>query len=246
MRISADDRKIRRNALISRAIIIGSLVVIGVLFVLSLPGTNFLTRDPETFQIIYFGMIIVMVVVFVLSRIGLVYANRYLSPFRPEKILRESLKGLDRKYALMLFRKPVDYYLIEPGGVTVFICKQQRGAVSYKAGKWRKSGGGLSSFFASEEPLGDPFAEATAAMAKVTASLTEKLPALKIPVQAVVVFTHAEARLDVEPAPIAALKPDALKDFLRGGGKRRELPASIQRSIRSALDAPELLAAEAA
>ena len=74
MRISADDAKIKRNALISRAIIIGSLVVIGALFVLSLPGTNFLTRDPDTFQIIYIGMIALMVIVFFVSRVGLVYA----------------------------------------------------------------------------------------------------------------------------------------------------------------------------
>ncbi len=244
MRISADDKKIKRNATLARAIIIGSLVIIGGLFVLSLPGTNFLTRDPETFQIVYIGMIALMLVVFMISRVGLVYANRYLSPFRPERVLRESLKGLDRKYALMLLRKPVDYYLIEPGGITVFVCKQQRGKVSYAGGKWKKAGGGLSSFFASEEPLGDPFAEATEAMTKLTAMLAEKLPALKIPIQAVVVFTHAEAKLDVEPTPTAVMLPPDLKDYFRGAGKRRDLPASIQRSVRAALDAPEIPAAE--
>ncbi len=244
MRISADDAKIKRNALISRAIIIGSLVVIGALFVLSLPGMNFIPLETDTGQILYIGMIALMVIVFFVSRVGLVYANRYLSPFRPERVLREGLKGLDRKFALMIFRKPVDYYLLDPGGVTVFICRGQRGMATYKAGKWKRSGGGLSAFFASEEPLGDPFVDATEAMTRINAVLAEKAPSIKVPMQAVVVFTHADAKLDIEPSPIAVLRPGELKDYMRGAGKRRDLPTSVQRLVRAALDAPEIPAAE--
>ncbi|MBP8242319.1 MAG: hypothetical protein KAX36_08075, partial [Thermoflexales bacterium] len=125
-----------------------------------------------------------------------------------------------------------------------FICRGQRGLATYKAGKWKRSGGGLSAFFASEEPLGDPFADATEAMTRVSAVLAEKAPSIKVPIQAVVVFTHSEAKLDIEPAPIAVLRPGELKDYMRGAGKRRDLPTSVQRLARAALDAPEIPAAE--
>ncbi|MBX7212430.1 MAG: hypothetical protein K1X39_00320 [Thermoflexales bacterium] len=244
MRISADEQKIKKYSAIARAIIIGSLVVIGGLFIATLPGSNFLSNNPDLFSVMYFGSLGLMLLVFLISRIGMVWANRYASPVRPEKMLRESLKGLDRRYALMLFRKPIDYYLVDAGGITALICKGQRGRISFENGKWKRRGSGLSGVLASEEPLGDPYDEATKSMATLQQTLAEKAPGLSVPINAVVVFTHPETTLQVEPGPIPVVRVADLKDYLRGAGKRRDLPASIQRAVRAALDAPELPAAE--
>jgi hypothetical protein len=54
------------------------------------------------------------------------------------------------------------------------------------------------------------------------------------------VFTNPTAQLDIEPSPILAMKIDDLKDFLRGEGKLKDLPNSIQRKMRDALGAPQI------
>ena len=65
-----------------------------------------------------------------ISRVAFIFANRYLALNRPEQVLRDTLKGLDRKYALMLFEKPTDYLLIEPGGHDRIIPRGQEGDVT--------------------------------------------------------------------------------------------------------------------
>ncbi|PJF46092.1 MAG: hypothetical protein CUN48_15560, partial [Candidatus Thermofonsia Clade 3 bacterium] len=151
-----------------------------------------------------------------------------------------SLKGLDRKYALMLFAQPTNYMLIEPGGVTVFVVRNQEGKITYKDGKWKRKESLLRFWFGRDEPLGDPTADITEELRKVNRALTEKLPTLKIPLRGIIVFSNPKAVLDVEPSPIAVLRAEDLKDYLRGAGKLKELPNSLQRKVREALGAPEL------
>jgi hypothetical protein len=174
------------------------------------------------------------------SRIGFHYGNRYLVPTRPDAVLRESLKGLDRKYALMLFAGPTNYLLIEPSGVTVFVVRTQEGKISYRDGKWKRRENLLRFWFGRDEPLGDPTEDLNEELQKVQRVLNEKLPTLKIPLRGIIVFSHPRAVLDIEPSPIVALRADELKDYLRGPGRLKDLPASIQRKVREALGAPDL------
>jgi len=240
MRISANDKKIKQQTTIGRVAVYGSLGILIAGVLLSLFGQNYGLFKPENiglFYVIYFG---VLIVGFGLSRVGMYYGNRFLMPTRPELMLREKLKGMDRKYALMLFQTPVDYYLVEPGGVTAFIVKNQGGPVSYRNGVWKRKSNILGGFFGREEPLGNPTAEATEALNKLNTAITANNPGLKVPQRAVIVFTNPSVQLDVEPSPIMAMKIDDLKDFLRGEGKLKDLPNSIQRKMRDALGAPEL------
>jgi hypothetical protein len=208
--------------------------------VLTLFGQNFGLLDPTNTTLFFAIYAIILVLGFSISRVGMHYGNRHLSPLRPELALRENLKGLDRKYALMLFQQPTDYYLIEPGGVTVFIMRGQPGKTAYKQGKWKRRESFLTFWMGREEPLGNPTADATEAMKKISAMLAAKYPDLKVPVRAVVVFTNAKAELDIEPSPIPVLLAEDLKAYLRSENKLRELPNSVMRKVREALGAPEL------
>jgi hypothetical protein len=169
-----------------------------------------------------------------------------LVPTRPDAVLRESLKGLDRKYALMLFASPTNYLLIEPSGVTVFVVRTQEGKISYRDGKWKRRENLLRFWFGRDEPLGDPTEDLNEELQKVQRVLNEKLPTLKIPLRGIIVFSHPRAVLDIEPSPIVALRADELKDYLRGPGRLKDLPASIQRKVREALGAPDLPRPESA
>lgn len=238
MRITINEKKVRRQTLIGRIALYGSLAILlgGVL--LSLFGQRIGLLNPDNLGLFYALYIGILVAGFGLSRVGMHYGNRYLTPMRPERVLRDHLKGLDRKYALMLFQLPVDYVLVEPGGVTVLIVKAQGGPVAYKGGRWSRRESIFRQWFGREEPLGNPTGDATESLASINEILVQKLPTLKIPQRAIIIFSDPGAKLDVEPSPIPVLRADGLKDYLRGEGKWKELPASIQRQMREALGAP--------
>ena len=244
MRIVTDDKKIKRQALIGRIALFGSLgILIGGLL-LTVFGQQFGLLEAGNIGLFYLIYTIVLVVGFGISRIGMYYGNRYLAANRPEMVLREHLKGLDRKFSLLIFKLPVDYVLVEPGGVTVLIVKNQGGKVEFKNGKWRSRSGILGFWLGRDEPLGSPSEDATAAMTKINNIFTEKIPELRIPLRAVIVFSNPKVQLETETLPYTVLAPDGLKEYVRGENKLKELPNSIQRKIRAALDVPELPQAE--
>ncbi len=240
MKIVVDEKKYKRLALLGRIALFGSLGILLAGLLLTLFGPQLGLLTPENSSLFFILYLIILLVGFTASRVGFHYGNRYLAPTRPDMVLRESLKGLDRKYALMLFAQPTNYMLIEPGGVTVFVVRNQEGKITYKDGKWKRKESLLRFWFGRDEPLGDPTADITEELRKVNRALTEKLPTLKIPLRGIIVFSNPKAVLDVEPSPIAVLRAEDLKDYLRGAGKLKELPNSLQRKVREALGAPEL------
>ncbi|HEY3290863.1 MAG TPA: hypothetical protein VGK87_12100 [Anaerolineae bacterium] len=240
MRIYVDEKKVKRQALIGRIALFGSLAILVGGLLLTLFGQQLGLFSLDNLGLFYVIYTVILILGFGISRVGMYYGNRYLAAGRPEMVLRESLKGLERSFTLMVFQPPVDYYLIEPGGVTVLIMKTQAGKIDYKNGKWKSRQGMLSFWLGRDEPLGNPDEEATQAIAKISAIFTDKIPNLKIPIRAIIVFSNPKVDLELEPSAIKVLRSIALKDYIRGEGKLKEMPKSIQRQIRASLNAPEL------
>ncbi|MCS6848774.1 MAG: hypothetical protein RMN52_13805, partial [Anaerolineae bacterium] len=119
MKVVVDEKKYKRLALLGRIALFGSLGILLAGLLLTLFGPQLGLLTPENSSLFFILYLIILLVGFTASRVGFHYGNRYLAPTRPDRVLRESLKGLDRKYALMLFAEPTNYMLIEPGGVTV-------------------------------------------------------------------------------------------------------------------------------
>jgi hypothetical protein len=239
MKIVVDEKKLLRNAKIARAVVLSVVVIAFAMMigVVLLQGSAFM-RDYTNSLLI--AQIAIIAVMFTVSRIGFVLANRYLADFRPEKVFRDSLKGLDRKFALMLFQKAGDYVLVEPGGVTVLVPRNQEGAVGFKGGKWQFKRSLIRSWLGRDESIGDPIADANSAMSAIKKLLDEKAPDVKVPIRAVVVFTNARVKLDADPGPVAVLPATQLKEYVRSGGRLNDLPKSIQRKMREALGAPDI------
>src|SRR6266542_1309460 len=193
MRIVVDEKKVKRQTLIGRITLFGSLAILVGGLLLTLFGQQLGIFDLNNLGLFYLIYSVILVLGFGVSRIGMYYGNRYLAAGRPEMVLRENLKGLDRKYALMIFKLPVDYVLVEPGGVTVLIVKAQQGRIEYKGGKWKSRQGVLSYWLGRDEPLGNPTDDATTALGKINAIFTEKIPNLRIPLRAVIVFSNPKA-----------------------------------------------------
>lgn len=242
MKIVVDEVKLARNAKIARGLVLGVVVVaVGMMILVLLasmsPNAALVANlNPATLLVIE---LVVIVVLFVVSRIGFLFANRYLAFNRPEKVLRDSLKGLEKTNALLLFQKPVDYLLIEPGGVTIFIPRTQEQKVTYRDGKWSYNRGFLRAWMGRDETIGDPTADATEAIKKVQTLITAKAPDVKVTVRAVIMFTHPKVELDVQPGPVTVLKAEDVKDFLRGGGRLSPLPKPVLRKVRAALGVAE-------
>jgi hypothetical protein len=240
MKVVINESKYHRMALIGRVALFGSLGILLVGLLLTLFGPQLGLLTPDNSGVFFALYLVILLVGLIASRIGFYYGNRYLAATRPDVVLRESLKGLERKYALMLFAGPTNYLLIEPGGVTVFVVRTQDGKISYRDGKWKRRESLLRFWFGRDEPLGDPTEDLNEELQKVQRVLNEQLPTLKIPLRGIIVFSHPRAVLDIEPSPFVVLRADELKDYLRGEGKLKELPASIQRKVRKALGAPDL------
>ncbi len=240
MKIVIDEKNYKRKALFGRIALFGSIGILLGGLLLTLFGQQLGLLSPENSSLFFVLYLVILITGFAVSRVGFFLGNRYLAPTRPDAVLRDALKGLDRKYALMLFQGLTNYMLVEPGGITVFVARGQEGKTAFREGKWKRKESFLRFWFGRDEPLGNPTADLHAEMAKVNKTLAEKMPALKVPVRGVVVFTNPKAILDVEPSPITILPAIELKDYIRGAGKLKDLPNSIQRKMREAVGAPDL------
>ncbi len=246
MKIVVDEKKLARNGKLARGIVLGVVAAAMGLMIAVLLGTTspvFTTINP---LYILLGEVVIIVAMFAIARIGFAYAGKYLSMMRPEKVFRDSLKGLDRKYTLMLFEKPTDYLLVEPGGLTVLIPRAQDTRVRFAGGKWHGNRTMMRTLMGRDEAIGDPHKDATSALAAIKKMLDAHAPDIKVPLRAAIVFVNPSVTLDAEPGPIPVLRADQLKDFLRGPGNLKELPKSIQRKMRGAIGAPDIVNADEA
>ncbi len=238
MKIVSNEARVKHESRIAKFGIYGSLAVLLGGLAITLFGTQRGMVNEGNLGLFYAVYAGILITGLLISRFGMFYGNRHLSPFRAETQLRDNLRGLDRRHTLLLFQAPHDYLLIEPGGVTAMIYKSQPGMISYADGKWRQAQGMMARLIGRTESLGDPKAEMDTATVKVQAFLKERLPNVSIPVRGMIVFGHPQSKLQVPSTPFAILKPDGIKDYLRGAGKWKELPAGVQRQLREALGAP--------
>ena len=116
---------------------------------------------------------------------------------------------------------------------------RQRGEVTYTKNRWRVGKGGFMQAYMSifgQEGIGRPDLEAEGEIAAVRKLLAKKLSEGEIPeVHAALVFMNEEVDLQIEGAPLPAMKIKQLKDFMRQKGKEKPLGQTQLVAIKSAL-----------
>jgi len=198
-----------------------------------LTGTAFSFLRPEV-PVIPF---ITLIVGFLTTRVSLYLANRYLPQYRADTVVAQALKGLDDRYTLYAYALPVPAVLVEPGIVTLFLLKGQRGQVWYgDDGRWHHRASLYWRLVGRDEPLGDPEREAEAALHKMRAFFEKALPGEEVPMRIVVLFTNPEVELKANGAPLPALPLRRLKKWLRGAGRTQALSGRLRRQVIAALD----------
>jgi hypothetical protein len=233
MKSVTNNKLITRNGKIGQYTSLGSLAVLGVGLYLSF-------RVPDKF--VY--SMAALLIGFIMSQIGIQFTNRWGRKPRPDEIIDKSLKGLGREFIIYHYVTPVSHLLVGPAGIWTIIPYFQSGTVTYDKKRWRAKGGGfLQSYMRlfGQENLGRPDLESEAEIDSAKRYLKRVLPEVKeIPeTRAVLLFSNPKVELQVPDAPIPAMTPKDLKDFLREKSKEKTISELMLSSIRAALPQAE-------
>jgi hypothetical protein len=229
MKIFKNEKMIKRNATIGSIITIASLAILG--------GGMYITfSKPE----LIFISIIALVVGFVLSQIGIYYTTRWGRKPRPDQLLDQALKGLDKKYSIYHYSTPTAHLLVGPAGVWTLFPKHQRGTITYEKNRWRQKGGGLLQGYLrlfAQEGIGRPDLEIESDFARLDKFFKKKFPEMEpVKINAALVFFHPDVVLNVDDAPTPTLFSKKLKEFIRQRSKDETLSPEVYKTIQEKLE----------
>ncbi len=182
------------------------------------------------------SMILVWVGFFI-SLIGSYLGERYVGPMAHHKKVVEALEGLDDQYVLLMYKLPVSFVLLEPGGLTTITVKSQGGEITYRQGHWmHREKMSFLRKLAGQESVGRPDRTAQDEAQELQQLLAERLPeGITVPVRPVILFIDANVKLETKESPVPAFRMNGLKRWLRKGGKRPPLNREAQVALTKAL-----------
>jgi hypothetical protein len=224
---------IKRNAKIGQYTSFGALIVLGL-------GLFITFKYPNAFQY----SLVALLVGFLMSQIGIHFTNRWGHNPRPDEIVDKSLKGLGREFTIYHYVTPVSHLLVGPAGVWTIMPNFQGGVIAYDKKRWKAKGGGvLQSYMRlfGQENLGRPDLESDAEIDSAKRYLKKVLPeGTEVPqVNSLLLFANPKVELKVDGAPLPALTPKDLKDFLREKTKDKTIGELTLDTVRKALPQAE-------
>jgi len=233
MKTVTNIKLVQRNAKIGQYTSLGALVVLGL-------GLFITFKYPTMFEY----SLAALLVGFLMSQIGIHFTNRWGHNPRPDEIIDKSLKGLGREFTVYHYVTPVSHLLVGPAGVWTIMPNFQGGMIVYDKKRWRAKGGGfLQSYMRmfGQENLGRPDLESEAGIDSAKRYLKRVLPeGIEIPqVNSLLLFANPKVELKVEGAPLPALTPKDLKDFLREKSKEKTIGELTLSTIQTALPQAE-------
>jgi hypothetical protein len=233
MKVVTNLKLIKRNAKIGQYTSVGALVVLGI-------GLYVSFKMPDKF-VYSLGALLLG---FFMSQIGMYYGNRWGRSPRPDEMIDKGLKGLGRDYIVYHYKTAAAHLLVGPAGVWTIMPYYQSGKVIFEKKRWKSKGGGfLQSYLRlfGQENMGRPEIEAETEIEATRRYLTKILPeGSEIPaIRALLLFTSPKVDLQVVDAPLPAIKPEDLKDFMREKGKEKPIGDLMLEKIRGVLPKPE-------
>ncbi len=233
MKIVSNIKMINRNAKIGRYASTGALVILGL-------GLYISFRYPDRFAYSLGALLLG----FFLSQVGMYFSNKWGRSPRPDEVIDKSLKGLGRDYTIYHFVTPVSHLLVGPAGIWTIMPHYQSGMIVYDKKRWRVKGGGFVQSYLrlfGQENIGRPDLESEAEIDSAKRYLQRVLPdGTEMPqVRSALLFAHPKVELQVNDAPLPALTPKDLKDFLREKSREKTIGDLTLDQVRKALPQPE-------
>jgi hypothetical protein len=233
MKIVTNIKLIKRNAKIGQFTSIGALVILGI-------GLYISFKMPDKFGY----SLVALLLGFFMSQIGMYYGNRWGRSPRPDEIIDKGLKGLGREYTIYHYKTPAAHLLVGPAGLWTLMPYYQSGKIVYEKKHWKSKGGGfLQSYLRlfGQENMGRPEIESETEIETTQRYLLKILPeGIEIPpINALLLFTSPKVDLNVGEAPLPAITPKDLKDFMREKSKIEALNPQTLESLFRFLPKPE-------
>jgi len=214
MQLALNQRLIKRYSLVGNILFFGGLA--GAILVLILS----FTRPQETLALTG-----VALGAFVFAQIGISFVNRYGRHPRIDELISDSLKGLDGRFTLFHYLIGFEHVLIGPSGVLILIPRNEAGSVTYDEGMWWQTlaKGGLFRR-AGRRPIRSLDRDADHAVSAVERALRLTVGEVQPVIKPVLVFYHADAKVDVPDSPLLAVHVKKLKSVVRKMPKETTLP----------------------
>lgn len=233
MKVVTNLKLIKRNAKIGQYTSVGALVILGI-------GLYISFKMPDKF-VYSLGALLLG---FFMSQIGMYYGNRWGRSPRPDEMINKGLKGLGREYTVYHYKTAAAHLLVGPAGVWTIMPYYQSGKIIYEKKRWKSKGGGfLQSYLRlfGQENMGRPEIEAETEIEATRRYLAKILPeGSEIPpIRPLLLFTSPKVDLQVVDAPLPAIKPEDLKDFMRDKGKEEPMGDLMLEKLRGVLPKPE-------
>jgi hypothetical protein len=231
MKIIKNEKLIKRNGRIGSWLSIAALIVLG-------GGMYISFTNPSNPQLFTYAMTS-LVLGFILTQVSMYMGNRWGRSPRPDESLDAALKGLPGDYTVYHFMTPAAHVVVGPAGIWTLIPYRQRGVVTYNRNRWRLGKGGALQTYMSifgQEGIGRPDMEAEGEIREMKKVLAKSLGEDAVPeVQAALVFMNEQVDIQVDGAPIPALKLKQLKDFLRQKAKEKPISHAQLVAVKTAL-----------
>lgn len=228
MRLVVDEKHIEKR------VKIGGLAPFVGLILLIVPVVIVFIRPEWSW-----ATMIIIPIGFLMSLVGGYLGTRYLGPLAHHTRVPEALKGLDNTYTLLIYKTPVPFVLIDPGGATTISVRSHGGEISYQNGKWRhREKMRMLKQFAGMEGLGKPHKLAEMDAEEFRRFLRKNLSGeVDVPVRSVILFVDPDVKLDIDDGlSVPAFRASELKRWLRRDGRRVKMSEDAQKQLCAVLD----------
>ncbi len=229
MKIIKNEKLIKRNGTIGNWTSLAAVAVLGVSMYISLKRTDLFIYSLG-------GLLLG----FTLTQVGMYMGTRYGRSPRPDEKLDAGLKGLQNEFVMYHYTTPASHLLVGPAGIWVIMPYHQGGQVTFQKNRWRLSGGGFVQRYMrifGQEGLGRPDIEIDSETRSLKKYLSKYMDVSEIPeIKTLVVFTNDNVAIDVEDAPVPAMKLKQVKEFIRQRAKEKKLSAETINQIKTAFE----------
>jgi nuclease-like protein len=236
MRTEINSKLVERNRRLAQYLFFFSFaVLIGAFIITNQQAFNPTSNTDSTLIVLLPSLVLPIGLITTLVSVRM--TNLWVREPRPEKALKDGLKGLSNKSVLYsYFHIPARHVLISPQGVYAITTRYQDGVYTVKGDKWSTQGGALAAFarIFRRDGIGNPNEEAQRAVAHLQ-KLLQPI-ASNVEVKPMIVFTDPRARVTIENPTIPVLYATSdlepnIKDFLRDvpkDGRSTLTPAQVE------------------
>jgi len=236
MRTEVNDKLVERNRRLAQYLFFFSFAVLIGAFII----TNQQAFNPNAnvdSNLVLLLPSLVLPIGLITTLISVRMTNLWVREPRPEKALKDGLKGLSNKSVLYsYFHIPARHVLISPQGVYAITTRFQDGIYTVNGEKWSTQGGALAAFtrIFRRDGIGNPNEDAQRAVEHLQKLLQPIAPGVQV--KPLIVFTDPRARLTIENPAIPVLYASSelqpnIKDFMRDvpkDGRATLTPAQVE------------------